>query len=106
MADNKDENEKKGGIVKIAIFVAAGLVLLGIGLGIGALIFGGGSEPDPSAEVSEILDGNKPPAETKKAVVTLWYWVSVSEKPLFDFESSLASVKSKPNLEVNLKVGN
>ena len=38
MADNKDENEKKGGIVKIAIFAAAGLVLLGIGLGIGALI--------------------------------------------------------------------
>ena len=35
MADNKDENEK-GGIVKIAIFAAAGLVLLGIGLGIGA----------------------------------------------------------------------
>ena len=34
MADNKDENEKKGGIVKIAIFAAAGLVLLGIGLGI------------------------------------------------------------------------
>ena len=66
MADNKDENEKKGGIVKIAIFAAAGLVLLGIGLGIGALIFGGGSEPDPSAEVSEILDGNKPPAENKK----------------------------------------
>ena len=66
MADNKDENEKKGGIVKIAIFAAAGLLLLGIGLGIGALIFGGGSEPDPSAEVSEILDGNKPPIENKK----------------------------------------
>ncbi len=66
MADNKEENEKKGGIVKIAIFAAAGLVLLGIGLGIGALIFGGGSEPDPSAEVSEILDGNKSPTENKK----------------------------------------
>ena len=66
MADNKDENEKKGGIVKIAIFAVAGLVLLGIGLGIGALIFGGGSEPDPSAEVSEILDGNKPPIENKE----------------------------------------
>ena len=66
MADNKDENQKQGGIVKIAIFAAAGLVLLGIGLGIGALIFGGGSEPDPSAEVSEILDGNKPPVENKK----------------------------------------
>ena len=66
MADNKDENEKKGGIVKIAIFAVAGLVLLGIGLGIGALIFSGGSEPDPSAEVSEILDGNKAPVEDKK----------------------------------------
>ena len=66
MADNKDENEKKGGIVKIAIFAATGLVLLGIGLGIGALIFGGGSEPDPSAEVSEILDGTKPPVQNKK----------------------------------------
>ena len=61
MADNKDENEKKGGIVKIAIFAAAGLVLLGIGLGIGALIFGGGKEPDPSAEISEIIEGNKEP---------------------------------------------
>ncbi len=66
MADNKDENVKKGGIVKIAIFAVAGLVLLGIGLGIGALIFGGGSEPDPSAEVSEILEGNKPAQENKK----------------------------------------
>ena len=66
MAENKNENEKKGGIVKIAIFAAVGLVLLGIGLGVGALIFGGGSEPDPSAEVSEILDGNKPPIENKK----------------------------------------
>ena len=61
MADNKDEKEKKGGIVKIAIFAAAGLVLLGIGLGIGALIFGGGKEPDPSAEISEIIEGNKEP---------------------------------------------
>ena len=66
MADNKEENEKKGGIVKIAIFVAAGLVLLGIGLGIGALIFGGGSEPDPSAEISEIIDGKKEPANKKE----------------------------------------
>ena len=66
MADNKEENEKKGGIVKIAIFVAAGLVLLGIGIGIGALIFGGGSEPDPSAEISEIIDGKKEPTNKKE----------------------------------------
>jgi flagellar FliL protein len=65
MADNKEEN-KKGGIVKIAIFAAAGLVLLGIGLGIGALIFGGGSDPDPSAEVSEILEGKNPEKEKEE----------------------------------------
>ena len=65
MADNKEEN-KKGGIVKIAIFAVAGLVLLGVGLGIGALIFGGGSEPDPSAEVSEILEGKNPEKEKKE----------------------------------------
>ena len=57
MADNAEEKNKKGNIVKIAIFAAAGLVLLGIGLGIGALIFGGGEEPDPSAEISEIIEG-------------------------------------------------
>ena len=65
MADNKEEN-KKGGIVKIAIFVAAGLVLLLIGLGIGALIFSGGSDPDPSAEVSEILEGKNPEKEKEE----------------------------------------
>ena len=65
MAENKEEN-KKGGIVKIAIFAVAGLVLLGVGLGIGALIFGGGSEPDPSAEVSEILEGKNPEKEKKE----------------------------------------
>ena len=65
MADNKEEN-KKGGVVKIAIFAAAGLVLLGIGLGIGALIFGGGSDPDPSAEVSEILEGKNPEKEKEE----------------------------------------
>ena len=57
MADNKDEDNKKSSIVKIAIFAVAALVLLGVGLGIGALIFGGGAEPDPSAEISEIIEG-------------------------------------------------
>tara|TARA_X000000950_G_scaffold115866_1_gene145522 strand:+ start:1237 stop:1881 length:645 start_codon:yes stop_codon:yes gene_type:complete len=67
MADNKEEEiNKKGGIVKIAIFAVAGLVLLGVGLGIGALIFGGGSEPDPSAEISEIIEGKDKAQENEK----------------------------------------
>jgi len=65
MAENNEEN-KKSGIIKIAIFAAAGLVLLGIGLGIGALIFSGGSDPDPSAEVSEILEGKNPEKEKEE----------------------------------------
>ena len=68
MAENNEEN-KKSGIIKIAIFAAAGLVLLGIGLGIGALIFGGGSDPDPSAEVSEILRRKKSRKRIKEEVV-------------------------------------
>ena len=66
MADSNEENKKKSGIVKIAIFAVAGLVLLGVGLGIGALIFGGGSDPDPSAEVSEILEGKNPENQKKE----------------------------------------
>ncbi len=62
MAENNEEN-KKSGIIKIAIFAVAGLVLLGVGLGIGALIFSGGNDPDPSAEVSEILEGKNPTKE-------------------------------------------
>ena len=67
MAENNEEN-KKSGIIKIAIFAVAGLVLLGIGLGIGALIFSGGSDPDPSAEVSEILEGKNPEKEKEEVV--------------------------------------
>ena len=67
MAENNEEN-KKSGIIKIAIFAVAGLVLLGIGLGIGALIFSGGNDPDPSAEVSEILEGKNPEKEKEEVV--------------------------------------
>ena len=67
MAENNEEN-KKSGIIKSAIFAVAGLVLLGIGLGIGALIFSGGNDPDPSAEVSEILEGKNPEKEKEEVV--------------------------------------
>ena len=45
--ENNQEEEKKGGIVKIAIMAVSGIVLLGIGLGIG--MFMGGNETDPSS---------------------------------------------------------
>ena len=87
MADNKDENDKKGGIVKIAIFAAAGLVLLGIGLGIGALIFGGGSEPDPNinAPIPKPIPNRTNPAAAKIAISTM--------PPFFSFSSLLSAIR-------------
>ena len=57
MAEEVQEEEKKGGLIKIIIFVVAGIMLIAVGLGIGYFIFGGEPEPDPSAEVNQIIEG-------------------------------------------------
>jgi flagellar FliL protein len=57
MADEVEEEPKKSGLVKIIIFVVAGIFLIAVGLGVGYLIFGGEPEPDPSAEVNQIIEG-------------------------------------------------
>ena len=48
--ENKNKEEKKGGIFKYILFGFGGLVLLGVGLGIG--MFMGGDDTDPSSEIS------------------------------------------------------
>ena len=63
MADDVEEEPKKSGLVKIIIFVVAGILLLALGLGIGYFIFGGEPEPDPSAEVNQIIEGKKSEAK-------------------------------------------
>ena len=69
MADEVEEEEpKKSGLVKIVIFVVAGILLIVIGLGIGYFMFGGEPEPDPSAEVNQIIEGKNTKAkETEKS---------------------------------------
>jgi len=58
MADEvEDEEPKKGGLIKIIIMVVAAILLIAVGLGIGYFIFGGEPEPDPSAEVNQIIEG-------------------------------------------------
>ena len=57
MAEEVEEEPKKSNLLKIIIFVVAGLLLIVVGLGIGYLIFGGEPEPDPSAEVNQIIEG-------------------------------------------------
>ena len=64
MAEEVEEEPKKSGLIKIVIFVVAGILLIVIGLGIGYLMFGGEPEPDPSAEVNQIIEGKE--AEKKE----------------------------------------
>ena len=64
MAEEVEEEPKKSNLLKIIIFVVAGLLLIVVGLGIGFFIFGGEPEPDPSAEVNQIIEGKE--AEKKE----------------------------------------
>ena len=58
MAEVKDEEQqKKGGLLKIILFVIGGILLITLGLGIGYFIFGGETEQDPSQEVNQIIEG-------------------------------------------------
>ena len=68
MADEVDGEKKKGNLVLIISLVVGGLLLIIIGLGVGYLVFGG-STPDPSEEVEQLIErkdkANKP-AEPKE----------------------------------------
>ena len=64
MADEVEEEPKKSNLLKIIIFVIGGFLLIAVGLGIGYFLFGGEPEPDPSAEVNQIIEGKE--AEKKK----------------------------------------
>lgn len=58
--ENKNENDgKKGGLLKYTLFGLGGVALLGVGLGIG--IFMGGSDTDPSSEISQIIEKKENP---------------------------------------------
>lgn len=66
MAEEVEEEQKKGGLIKIIIFVVAGIMLVAVGLGIGYFIFGGEPEPDPSAEVNQIIEGKETEKKEKE----------------------------------------
>ena len=64
MAEEVEEEQKKSNLLKIIIFLVGGILLIAVGLGIGYFLFGGEPEPDPSAEVNQIIEGKE--AEKKK----------------------------------------
>jgi flagellar FliL protein len=59
MAEEVEEEPKKSNLLKIIIFVVGGILLIAVGLGIGYFLFGGEPEPDPSAEVNQIIEGKE-----------------------------------------------
>ena len=66
MADEENEEpKKKSGLVKILIFVFAGILLIAAGLAGGYLIFGN-TQPDPSEEIDAIIEKTKEDAEAEK----------------------------------------
>lgn len=63
MAENKNQNDgdnNKGGILKIALLGAGGVVLLLLGIFVGSYFFGG-DETDPSSEISQIIEKKENP---------------------------------------------
>ena len=62
MADENTEEKKKGGILKLLMFIGGGILLIGIGLGVGFFLFGG-KPADPSAEIEEIIERKMKEAE-------------------------------------------
>ena len=59
MAEEVEEEPKKSNLLKIIIFIIGGILLIAVGLGIGYFLFGGEPEPDPSAEVNQIIEGKE-----------------------------------------------
>ena len=56
MAENEEEQPAGGGLIKkLAIFGGGGLLMVGIGIAAGWLIFGN-AQPDPSEEIEEIIE--------------------------------------------------
>ncbi len=66
MADENTEEPKKGGLLKIIMFVVGGILLVVVGLAIGFFLFGG-KPADPSVEIEEIIERKIREAEDAKA---------------------------------------
>ena len=65
MADENTEEKKKGGLLKLIMFIVGGILLVGVGLGVGFFLFGS-KAADPSVEIEEIIERKMKEAEEAK----------------------------------------
>ena len=63
--EENNEPKKRGGLVKILLFAFGGIALIGIGLGVGFVLFGS-AQPDPSEEIEQIIERKMEEADAKK----------------------------------------
>ena len=63
--DENNEPKKRGGLIKILLFAFGGIALIGIGLGVGFVLFGS-TQPDPSEEIEQIIERKMEEADAKK----------------------------------------
>ena len=68
MAEEEKEEKKKGNLLPIIIGAVGGIVLLLAGLGLGYFLFSS-TPADPSQEVDEIIEKNKPEEETEEECI-------------------------------------
>ena len=64
--EEKEEEPKKGGLMRIIMMVLGVLALIGVGIGAGYFLFGG-KPADPSQEIEEIIERKMKEAEAAKA---------------------------------------
>ena len=64
--EEKEEEPKKGGLMRIIMLVVGALALIGVGVGTGYFLFGG-KPADPSEEIEEIIERKMKEAEEAKA---------------------------------------
>ena len=63
--EEKEEEPKKGGLMRIIMLALGAIALIGIGVGAGYFLFGG-TPADPSTEIEEIIERKMKEAEEAK----------------------------------------
>ena len=88
----EEEPKKKSNIVTILIFVVAGFVLVGIGLGVGFMLFGG-SQGNPRDIADEIVSQKEGETEAEAEEDAVECQTDAAGEPILDEEGNCLPVK-------------